>query len=370
MTSDSSLTGPVLVIGGCGLLGYHIVKQLVETSDASNVTVLDVTINANRVPGAKYVKGSVGSRSDVLTVLQQAKPRVIMQTASPKLMGQSNSRKLFEEVNISGTRNLLDCIYGAGFTKVLVYTSSTSVVHDNCTDLVNVTESLPLYFEPEQKEFYSHTKAVAENMIRTANRQNGLLTTVLRANTLFGEGDTLSIPTIVENAKAGRGNFQVGNGTNLFDFTYAGNTAYAHILAAKALLRESTADMPTPDQSKVDGEAFAITNDDPWPFWDFTRAVGAAAGYPVKKEDIWVVPESLCYNIAVIAEWVVWAFSFGCKESRINRKMVRYTTMTRTFDITKARERLGYCPQVSMQEGIKRGVNWYLSNSSDSKKAR
>ncbi|KAL2373737.1 hypothetical protein RJZ57_001799 [Blastomyces gilchristii] len=51
--------------------------------------------------------------------------------------------------------------------------------------------------------------------------------------------------------------------------------ADAHILAAKTLLSPSTL-----DDRPVDGEVFNITNDEPWPFWDFAHAISAAAGIP------------------------------------------------------------------------------------------
>ena len=74
---------------------------------------------------------------------------------------------------------------------------------------------------------------------------------------------------MISVARSGRANVQMGDGTNLYDFVYVGNVADAHILAAKALLRvhEGT---PREDE-RVDGEAFHLTNDEPWLFWDFTR---------------------------------------------------------------------------------------------------
>jgi sterol-4alpha-carboxylate 3-dehydrogenase (decarboxylating) len=81
----------------------------------------------------------------------------------------------------------------------------------------------------------------------------------------------------------------MGKGENVYDFIYVGNLADAHILAAYHLL--SAYDKPSPPaESKVDGECFNITNDERVLFWDFMRKVAAAAGYPVKKEEIVVVP--------------------------------------------------------------------------------
>lgn len=359
---------PVLVLGGCGGLGYHIIQQLLDTKKATDVTAFDIRTEINRVPGAKYIEGSITSERDVRDALDTVKPKVIMHTVSPQ-MGSTNTHKVYEHVNVGGTKILLDCIAETDYVKALVYTSSSSVIHNNITDLVDATEDGEgrLFYWPETAEFYSHTKAVAEDLIQGANGRKGLLTTRLRGSFLFSERDTLATPKMIANARTGRTKFQIGDGTNLFDLTYTGNTAHAHILAADALLRESDGRADREGPLKVNGEAFVITNDDHWPFWDFIRAIAAEAGHPVPKEKVIVIPALVYYCFAVIAEWAVWAFSLGFKESKINRRMVKYLTMTRTFDISKAKERLGYRPQTSMQEGIKRTVQYYLAHESDKK---
>jgi sterol-4alpha-carboxylate 3-dehydrogenase (decarboxylating) len=195
---------PVLVLGGCGALGYHIIKQLLDTKKASDVTSLDIRTDVNRVPGAKYIKGSIALEEDVRLVLEIVKPKVIMHTVSPQLMGQKNTHELYENVNVGGTKILLDCIAETDYVKALVYTSSSSVIHNNITDLVEATEDGRLFYWPEQTEFYSHTKAMAEDLIQGANRHNGLLTTRLRGSLLFGEGDTTTTPQMIANARTGR----------------------------------------------------------------------------------------------------------------------------------------------------------------------
>ena len=144
---------PTLVIGGCGGLGFHIVTQLLQSGEAVDVTVLDIEVERNRVEGARYVKGSVSSHQDVSTILGNVKPRVIFHVASPHLMLQSATPKLFEEVNVSGTRNLLDCIYEQGDVKMLIYTSSTGIIHNGYTDIIKATEEVPIF--PDHPEFYA-----------------------------------------------------------------------------------------------------------------------------------------------------------------------------------------------------------------------
>lgn len=95
-----------------------------------------------------------------------------------------------------------------------------------------------------------------------------------------------------------------------------------------------------------------LTDKQPWKFWDFVRAVGTAAGCGVRKEDVKVVPTWVYYAMADIVEWRVWLFTFGREESQMNREMVRFFRVTNTFDISKARARIGYHPQWTIQEGI------------------
>lgn len=138
------------------------------------------------------------------------------------------------------------------------------------------------------------------------------------------------------------------------------NAASAHLLASEALLIETS-----PVESarpRIAGEAFFITNGDPMPFWDFVRALGEAAGYPVRKEDVWVIPQGLGLAMALIAEWIVWLLSFGKQTSTMNRAGIRYSCLTRTYSIDKVRTMLGYNPKVDMKEGIRRSADWWLAD--------
>ncbi|MCJ1432717.1 hypothetical protein MMC27_002074 [Xylographa pallens] len=357
--------GAVLVIGGCGFLGHHIVSQLLEEDPTAQVSVLDLHTDRNRLPSVDYYDGNITSKLDVQSILQKVQPQSIIHTASPTAVFLNAS--LYDKVNIEGTRNLLECAQQARTVKAFVYTSSSSVVHDSFHDMSDVDESFPLVYKPEQREYYTHTKAVAESLVLAANAQHGMLTTAIRPAGIFGEGDLVMIKRMVATAQEGKLRIQIGDGTNKFDFTYVGNAASAHVLAVKALLRAVKSNTPIPPGERVAGEAFFVTNGEPMPFWDFARAIGAAAGHPVKKEDVWIIPKRLGYVIGAVAEWVVWATTFGAKNSTFNRTTIRFACMTRTFRIDKARERLNYRVTVNMQEGIKRGVEWYLG---DQKKAQ
>lgn len=249
---------------------------------------------------------------------------------------------------------MLMCQQEAG-TKAFVYTSSASVVHDSVSDLVEGDESLPLVYIPKQKEVYSHSKALADQLVLDNNgtTPGSMLTTCIRPSGIFGEGDEGPTKSMVENAAAGKLRFTIGDGKNLFDFTFNENVVYAHILAAERLLQSQVTPPPSEDM-RVAGQGFLITNDEHIPFWDFARAIGAAAGHPTKKEEIKVIPKLMGLIMATIAEWVVWATSFGRRKARMNVVGIRYSCMTRTYRIDKAKKALGYRPLVSLKEAIQR----------------
>ncbi|CAO1601053.1 hypothetical protein XANCAGTX0491_004720 [Xanthoria calcicola] len=348
----------VLVVGGCGFLGHHIVSHLLDKN--ARVSVLDFNLDRNRFDAVDYHRANIAVKSEVERVLNKIRPQVIIHTASPTALASKPA--LFYAVNVDGTRNLLECARDLKTVNAFVYTSSAFIVHDTVSDLVNADESFPLLFLPVQKEVYGHTKALADQLVRNFNSpEQGLLTVCLRPAGMFGEGDINTLTKMIENAQAGRNKYQVGSGENLFDWTYVANAASAHLLASEALLIEtSPVESPRP---RIAGEAFFITNGDPMPFWDFVRALGEAAGYPVRKADVWVIPQGLGLAMALIAEWIVRLLSFGKQTSTMNRAGIRYSCLTRTYSIDKARTVLGYNPKVDMKEGIRRSADWWLSNN-------
>lgn len=154
---------------------------------------------------------------------------------------------------------------------------------------------------------------------------------------------------------------QLGENDNLFDFTYVGNVAYAHMLAAFRLVAtyervESNQGGPL-DHERVDGEAFNITNDSPLYFWDVTRAMWALIDRVVEPHEVWSLPEGLLGTIGGLAESVMGIFG---KTPRLTQRMVRYSCMTRYYSVDKAKYRLAYLPVVPVDEGIARAVGYVV----------
>lgn len=135
--------GPILVVGGAGFLGHHLVYDLLEYGiDGDKIHVLDLNTERNRITPVLYHSADITSKQGVQNVFQEAKPRVVFHTVSPDPF--ETNRKFLDNVNIIGTRNLVESAQEIGTVKAFIYISSSSVVHDYYHPLVKADENLPV----------------------------------------------------------------------------------------------------------------------------------------------------------------------------------------------------------------------------------
>ncbi|KAI1382169.1 sterol-4-alpha-carboxylate 3-dehydrogenase [Hypoxylon crocopeplum] len=355
------LLGKVLVIGGCGFLGHHVVNLLLRDWKCT-VSVVDLKCQRNRRPasdGVEYIEADITDADNLTKIFGKLKPDVVIHTASPPAQGLGAvANDVFKKVNVDGTGAVIAACKQNG-VKVLVYTSSASIMSNNKDDLVNANEEYPVIRGKMQTEYYSETKAHAEKLVLEANRTEGtdFLTTAIRPSGIFGEGDMQLVYHAINIFREGKDKVQVGLNENLFDFTYVENVAHAHLLAARALLVTHAASTAPLDHEKVDGEAFIITNDSPVYFWDLMRAIWRAAGSQKGTDHVWVMSRDVGTLLGLLSEI---AFGIIRKTPTFNRQRIVFSTMTRYYDIAKAKRRLGYQPLVSLSDGVKRTVEWTL----------
>ncbi|EEB99316.1 hypothetical protein MPER_01026, partial [Moniliophthora perniciosa FA553] len=238
--------------------------------------------------------------------------------------------QVYYRVNDQGTRSFLSSCRAAS-VKNVVYTSSTGVVWTG-TDISGATED-QLSIPKQGYDAYHHTKAIAERLVLDQNGKDGMHVVVLRPCGMTGERDKQMIWRMAQAFENGQHNVQIGDNTNPVDYAYAGNVAYAHVLAGEQLLSN-------PDQ--VAGETFFVTNGQPMPQWDFHRLV-------FKK---------------------VWGPRFEEDYVDLTRLLVKFVTGVQWYNIDKARKLLNYDPPVSLEEGVKRTVSWWKQSGAAKHKAR
>ncbi len=160
--ADRPSLGRVLVIGGCGFLGHHVVRLLLRDWRCAAVSVVDLRCARNRRPasdGVEYVEADITDADGLAGLLaDRLRPDVVVHTASPPAQGSGPvANALFRRVNVDGTRAVVAACRRAG-VKALVYTSSASVLSDNRSDLINANEDYPVIRGKAQTEYYSETK--------------------------------------------------------------------------------------------------------------------------------------------------------------------------------------------------------------------
>jgi sterol-4alpha-carboxylate 3-dehydrogenase (decarboxylating) len=148
--------GKVVVVGGCGFLGSHIVKYIVERHPKTQVAVLDLRTSSNRnaSPNVSYHDGDITDLAAMTALFRQIRPDAIIHTASPHF---NLKPEIHEKVNVGGTKNLIKAAQDTG-VKAFVYTSSASVILDATAQLINADERWPIIAGDAQPEYYTTTK--------------------------------------------------------------------------------------------------------------------------------------------------------------------------------------------------------------------
>ncbi len=329
----------VLVTGGSGFLGRHMVSALLSCKDITSVQTF-----SRRLPQdleAKDVQCFQGDLADYTSVEKAVEgvETVFHIGAKAGIWGRAED---YYRANIIGTRNVLAASLKYG-VRHLIYTSTPSVVF-NGEHLCNVSERTPY-----GKKFlcpYAQTKAIAEQEVLRHNGRKGLKTIALRPHLIWGPGDNHLIPNLIAAAKKGRLK-QVGTGENWVDISYIDNVVEAHLLALEALQRNAP----------VDGKAYFITQGDPVKLWDWINDLLKRLRLaPVRRK----VPYGLAYAIGCAFEGI-----YKCLRIKKQPPMTRFLAVELSkdhyFDISAAKMDLKYVPKISNDEGLARLVDYLVA---------
>ncbi|KAH0536020.1 hypothetical protein FGG08_007087 [Glutinoglossum americanum] len=360
-SSPTVQLGSVLVVGGCGFLGHHIVKELLADPSCSSISVMSRDPSKNCFDGVSYHVGDVTSPVNVQRVIAQSKPTVIINTASPIAYIDHEHAPDYFTVNVDGNRNLLSAAVATGTVKAYVYTSSGPIIAGDGAAYDHADETYPTLATLQKGDPYHLAKALGDKLVLDANDQNGIRTACIRPTAMYGEGDRQMIGNTLNVLKNGQTNIWMGYNDIEMDVVYVGHVAKAEVLAARGLL----AGITNPKAPKVDGEAFNITDDHPYPPWTFFRMIWTAAGDKTPLSSVWMIPPWLVMFMTNAAEWFTWAFSWGrLRPKLLIKERMEFVLYTRTYSVQKARDRLGYKPLVDTVEAVRRSVEWFLKEQS------
>ena len=326
MNAAEPVPDPVLVTGGTGFLGSHLVDQLLARG--RRITV--VSRQPRPELEARGVRVVVGQLHDYRVCEESIRGAGTVFHAAARV-GVWGAYEDFYRDNVTATETLLAAAREAGVAR-FIHTSTPSVVY-NGRDLAGATESLPLTTDCPSP--YPLTKAIGERAVLAAN-QPGFATTALRPHLIWGVGDPHLVPRILAKARSGRLRI-VGSGQNRVDMVHITNATAAHLAAEHALTGEAPAA----------GKAYFITNDEPVVLWNWINELLTGMGEPPLGRKISLANAT---RIGTVCE-NVWRILRLKSEPPMTRFIAAELAKDHWFDIRAAQRDLGYRPTVTMATG-------------------
>ena len=314
------MTMCVLVTGGSGFIGSHLVEALLKRG--ALVRVLDNFATGNRrnlaavvqrVPMQENLTCIDGDITDGAAVREAVRgvEYILHQAALPSVQRSVEDPLTSNRVNVEGTLNILAAAREAGVKRV-IYASSSSVYGDS-PQLPKVESMATNPLSP-----YAVSKLAAEDYCRSFTRVYGLETVSLRYFNVFGPrqdpGSVYAavIPRFIEALLDSRPPMIYGDGTQSRDFTFIENVVQANLLAL--------------DASGVAGEAFNIACGESVDLQSVVQLLGEFSNCNVQPEYQAPRTGDVKHSLA---------------------------------DISKAKRMLGYHPSVSFREGLKQTFEYF-----------
>ena len=225
----------IVVIGGAGFIGSHIVDQLLH-EPVREVVIVDNFVRGTRsnIEAAlrdrrvRLVEGSITDRSLLADVLAGADGVFLL--AALWLFECVHEPRKALEVNVDGTWNVIEAAQAAG-VKRLIYSSSASVYGDALA--IPMTEDHPF----NNRTMYGATKIAGEQFLRAVYEQHKLPYLGMRYMNVYGprmdyKGTYVSvIMKVLDRIAAGQRPVIFGDGSQAYDFVHVDDVARANVLA-------------------------------------------------------------------------------------------------------------------------------------------
>lgn len=217
----------ILVTGGAGFIGSHVVPALLAKGDCE-VVVLDnlSTGKRNHVPeGARFQLMDMRSR-ELWDFMAREKFQTVVHLAAQTLVPYSMEHpEADEDLNVTGIVHVLEGCRKTGIEQ-FIFSSSAAIYGDNQNLPLKETEV------PAPTSFYGLSKVVGENYIRMYSRCFGLKHIIFRFANVYGErqgetGEGGVISVFARKIAQGEPVTIFGDGNQTRDFVYAGDLARA-----------------------------------------------------------------------------------------------------------------------------------------------
>ena len=318
-----------LVTGGTGFTGSHLVRRLLR--DGHAVTVMDnkpgLFDDEIRQAGALVHYGDI---NDAELCRKVTDGQEVVFHLAAAFRGVNLPQEVYWKTNVDGTRTIGEAALQAGASRFIY--CSTEGVHGKVEN-VPAGEDAPI----APKDYYQLTKYEGEKVVHELE-EKGLQAAIVRPTAIYGPGDAGRYLLLYKWAKRGVF-FMAGNGEVFYHPVYIDNLSDAFVLAM--------------ERPEAVGRTYIIGDADYVSLNDLVRMVGEAIQRQVK---ILHVPYSPVLWASVACEAL-------CKPLGITppifRRRVEWYWENRGFTIERARQEIGYEPNVGLAEGLAETGRWY-----------
>jgi UDP-glucose 4-epimerase len=306
----------VLVTGGAGFVGSNLVRALLAAGHS--VRVIDNLAtgrraNLDEVAGSiEWMEGSVADIGDARRAVAGIEV-ILHQAAIPSVSRSLRDPVASNAANVAGTLTLLTAAQAAGVRR-LVYAGSSSA-YGNTPELPKV-ETMP----PNPRSPYAVSKLAGELYCRVFASLFPIETVCLRYFNVFGPRQDPNspyaavIPKFICLLAAGDELPVEGDGTQSRDFTYVANVVQANLKAMEA--------------PGVSGETINVACGERFSLTELIGQLGGILGVTPRVRHLPPRPGDVPHSLA---------------------------------DISKARALLGYAPDVTLPDGLRKTADWLLS---------
>lgn len=332
----------ILITGAAGFIGSHLVDYLLSDGESADRLRLVLLENESTkfLPNKKFdiCRGDIRNTSFVSKIMNDV-DTVYHLAGIIGTNAHQNSYSLYKEVNVDGTSNLLNACKNKKLKK-FIYFSTVAVygLPPWTGDIMGWDESHPKTFS----EVYGKSKLEAEQKVIEAHERYGIPYAIVRPTNVYGPrnfGQLFSLYQSIKNHQF----VMIGNGKNKMHYVYV-----TDLVRSVRQMQKS---------NRISGD-YIIGAKEPTEFNTIVRFIAESIHV---KPPILHIPKFA----GLLASYIL---DSGGKilgmHSPLYPDRVKVMTMNYYYNISKARNELGYKPLVSFREGARETGKWYLQNGS------
>jgi nucleoside-diphosphate-sugar epimerase len=325
------VTMTILVTGAGGFLGGHLVDLLVERGESVRILARpDEDVTRLAQSGVDVCRGDLTDYPSLEAAMSGVKCALNCAART----GPWGPEHEYKQVNVHGVKMLVEAAMAAGVRRI-VHVSSITVhgvdIHGSAD------EEAPLRGGSDP---YSRTKAAGELVLQQLIKNRKAPVTIVRPGLIYGPRDTNSFGRFARLIEHGKMPI-IGTGNNRLPLIYVTDVAEGILLASR--VEQST------------GRAYLLVNDEPVTQQDYFTAIARELGVAPPKMHI---PYQLALALAATAE----ATAHLARRQQAP-PLMRFGLMQvggeNRFVIRRAREELGFSPQMNLTDGIRQAIAWY-----------